>query len=182
VLLFTASGLPLAVAGTAPAEAAASAASGAPRPSLALDGRSFAGTWPAPGGAGEMAFASLGAGSAVTTTVIQYPVDGNMYAPAVVNINTGDVVEWEAAPGSGMSFGYHPLVSDDDLWPEQGTTPGTETETSFSYRFARPGTYCFHCALHGAAGECGRVGMSGEVIVSGSPITLTYVFLPAVLH
>ena len=102
-----------------------------------------------------------------------FPFDGvtvrvHQYFPPVVHINTGDFVQWQAE--TGVTFEMHPLASDDGLWPTQGNTAATENETSFSHRFTQPGTFCFHCTIHGGPGECGAEGMSGEVIVTGEPV------------
>ncbi len=107
------------------------------------------------------------AASPLATTVIQVPpnTSGLFYSPSVVLINMGDTVEWDG------NFTFHPLASDDNLWPVNNSG------TTFSHTFNQPGTFRFYCMIHGGPGG---VGMSGEVIVSSTP--LQHVFLPLTSH
>lgn len=84
-----------------------------------------------------------------------------VYEPETVLLAAGDTVQWDG------SFVEHPLVSEDDLWPEQSSG------SSFSFTFTDPGIYDYYCTLHGAPGG---VGMSGRVIVG------THTYLPLVIN
>ena len=90
--------------------------------------------------------------TASAATVIRFgDALGLAYNPTEVSISIGDTVEWQG------DFASHPLVSDDALWPMRSTG------TTFAFTFTAPGTYGFHCHLHGAPNG---IGMAGKVIVS----------------
>lgn len=74
---------------------------------------------------------------------------GTVYSPTQVTIAVGDTVEWQG------DFSSHPLVSDDGLWPTHSTG------MVFDFAFTTPGTFRFHCQVHGGPNG---IGMAGEVI------------------
>lgn len=85
------------------------------------------------------------------TTLIRFGSENVFaYTPPQVTIEANDTVVWAG------DFSLHPLISDDDLW--QVPWGGTK----FQYTFTKPGTYLFHCQLHGTAGGG---GMAGTVVV-----------------
>jgi plastocyanin len=103
----------------------------------------------------RMAFAFIAAflclsGRAATFNV---SVEDNLYVPEQLAINVGDTVKWT---GNG---GDHTVNSDTSLFDAE-TTFGV----SFSYTFTQAGTYGYHCAIHGGAGN----GMFGTIVVSAS--------------
>ena len=85
------------------------------------------------------------------------------YNPSEVVVQPGDTVEWDG------DFSFHPLVSDDGLWPMRAVG------TSFQYTFTMTGTFLYHCAVHGGLGG---VGMAGRVIVKEFP---NKIYLPVVV-
>ena len=89
---------------------------------------------------------------------------GFQYSPKQVTISPGDSVTWQG------DFTMHPLVSDEGLW--QTVNSGA----TFTHTFDTPGTYHFHCFIHGGAGG---VGMSGTVVVEAGGGGFS-VFLPIV--
>jgi plastocyanin len=107
---------------------------------------------------------STGSGAAAlpqATRVIDFGVSNLAYTPAYVVIQTGDTVTWNG------QFGFHPLVSEDGLWPTQASG------STFSYTFNQPGFYRYYCMFHGRPGG---LGMAGGVLVVSGPIQT--VFLP----
>ncbi len=81
---------------------------------------------------------------------IIFPSGGLNYSPADLTVFVGDEVEWSGP------FAFHPLVSEDALWPV------VSTGDSFRFTFTLPGVYRYYCQAHGAPGG---VGMSGVVRV-----------------
>jgi plastocyanin len=107
-----------------------------------------------------------GAAPLAATRVIQFPVNGLSYGPSSVLINVGDSVEWDGP------FIYHPLASDDALWPA-----AVGQGTSFTFQFTQPGTFGFYCTKHGSSAG---TGMSGKVVVSATP--LQHIYAPVILR
>ncbi len=87
----------------------------------------------------------------VATHTILFPVNGFNYSPADIIIFAGETVEWSGP------FTFHPLVSDDNLWPV------VNTGNTFQFTFTQPGVYRYHCQIHGGPGG---VGMSGVITVT----------------
>jgi len=89
----------------------------------------------------------------------------NTWAPADVEIETGDTVTWNMDGGNGQVHNVHGTAGPDadPDWTELATdfkSSGTE-----SYTFTQPGTYEFVCQAHAA--------MKGTVTVTGEPATPT---------
>lgn len=77
------------------------------------------------------------------------------FSPAQVTINPGETVTWHWVSGT------HPTQSDSN--PAAWTTfTLSATNPVFSQTFNTPGTYPYHCQIHGTA-------MSGSIVVLGSP-------------
>lgn len=70
---------------------------------------------------------------------------GLAYNPSRLVIHAGETVQWQG------SFSAHPLISDEELWPEQ------DAGTKFTFTFNTPGTFRYHCGRHGM--------MQGTVVV-----------------
>jgi plastocyanin len=82
---------------------------------------------------------------------------GNRFEPASISVVVGDTVNWLWPPGSAS----HNIVPDDGNLPATSGAP-TGYPKFLSFRFATPGVYLYHCAVHGGPGG---VGMSGSVTV-----------------
>jgi plastocyanin len=81
----------------------------------------------------------------------------NVFDPAIVTVKAGETVTWVWSEGSGL----HNVVPDDAEPVSSGALQ--EGPATYEYTFQTPGRYRYYCEAHGAPG---RVGMSGEVIVT----------------
>jgi plastocyanin len=133
-----------------------------------------------------MSLVSLGVGLALAAPagafeqLVTFPNGGPgsySYNPAAPSIKTGDRLTF------GGNFTSHPLV-----WDAGDPPLYDQTSASKSYHFTQPGTYAFHCAIHGGPPN----NMVGSVTVSadqhptgvsfavsaapraGQPVTFTY--------
>ncbi len=88
-----------------------------------------------------------------TADIVDVQVGGvtTTFQPSMVTIGVGDTVRWSNAGGT------HTVTADDNSY---GNAPSGAAWT-FSHTFAAPGTYGYHCAVHGAPG----LGMFGTVVV-----------------
>ena len=73
-------------------------------------------------------------------------------------VEPGAVVKW-----TNEDTISHTVTADDGSFKSEVIDPGK----SFSFQFNRPGTYAYHCAIHGA------VKMSGTVQVGPAPAAST---------
>jgi FtsP/CotA-like multicopper oxidase with cupredoxin domain/plastocyanin len=90
------------------------------------------------------------AGTAVHLTT------GAQFSPQAIMINAGDTVTWKWDDGAD-----HSVTSDTGLW-DSGVKSGGPPFPQFSRTFTTPGTFPYHCVIHGGPGG---VGMSGTVTV-----------------
>jgi plastocyanin len=97
----------------------------------------------------------------LATIQVQGPVGGfNRFSPATLTVSAGTTVTWQWDDGA-LS---HNVVPDD------GVTPATSGSLAnapnvYQYTFNAPGTYRYHCALHGGTGG---IGMSGIITVTAA--------------
>ncbi len=89
-------------------------------------------------------------------------VENNFFSPTPKTVMAGTAVQWawnsctdNGSYGGGQTCVMHNIVFDDG----SGVTSGVMDQGTFTHTFATPGTYNYHCAIHGAA------VMSGSVIV-----------------
>jgi plastocyanin len=78
------------------------------------------------------------------------------FQPQTVTINAGDTVVWT---NNGQV--QHTVTADDNSFDSGLLSPGQ----TFSQTFNTPGTFPYHCSIHGAAGG---IGMSGTVVVQAA--------------
>jgi plastocyanin/FtsP/CotA-like multicopper oxidase with cupredoxin domain len=78
------------------------------------------------------------------------------FSPQAIMINAGDTVTWKWDDGTD-----HSATSDTGIW-DSGVKSGGPPFPQFSHTFTAPGTFPYHCVIHGAPGG---VGMSGTVTV-----------------
>jgi hypothetical protein len=92
----------------------------------------------------------------------------NAFEPTQTVINPGDTVVW-----SDMGNNPHTVTADDGSFDSaSGGMMTLARGQTFSHTFTAPGTYPYHCRIHGAAGG---QGMSGVIVVqaasSSAPVT-----------
>jgi hypothetical protein len=94
--------------------------------------------------------AIAGLGTATSYTIYGYTSSyyGNYWTPASLTANQGDTTTW------AIGAGYHTLVSDSTGLASCASLPCTQT--------LAPGTYHFHCGIHGTA-------MSGTITIAVPP-------------
>ena len=112
--------------------------------------------------------AALFAGGAAATQAADagVSVQDFQFAPPSVTITAGGTVTWTwsgAAP--------HNVTSDTGAF----TASATQSSGTFSQTFNTPGTYYYHCTIHGAAGNGSSLGsgMAGVVVVQAAAPTDT---------
>ena len=84
-------------------------------------------------------------------------VVNNSFSPSTLTVAAGTTVTWTWAS----------TAVDHNVTPDDGATPATSGAPtngphSYTFTFNAPGTYHYHCQVHGAAGGA---GMSGTVVV-----------------
>jgi plastocyanin len=94
-------------------------------------------------------------------------VDYN-FSPKTITIRAGDTVLWTNHGNSN-----HTVTADSGSFDSSPGCPQSMASclhpgSSFSHTYGAPGTFPYHCKIHGSAGG---VGMSGTVVVlaAGSP-------------
>jgi plastocyanin len=92
------------------------------------------------GGGGSSASASPAAvAAAATITVVPDPATIGTFMPPAVSVKAGDTVTWRF-----QDLNPHTASSDTGVF---SSLPSTRGKT-YSYKFATPGTYKYHCAIH----------------------------------
>jgi plastocyanin len=95
----------------------------------------------------ESASRANGATSAVAAATVS--ISNFQFQPQAVNVKVGAVVTWVDKEGS------HTVTADNNAFDSGGLTAGK----TYSHKFTKPGTYKYHCSIHGA-------DMSGVVTVT----------------
>ena len=90
-------------------------------------------------------------------------VQNNYFTPSTLTVPVGTTVKWTWATCTGGSNPYNggvgeTCVNHSVTWDAGGTASSTQLEGTYQRAFATPGTYDYHCAVHGVA-------MSGKVVV-----------------
>jgi plastocyanin len=68
-------------------------------------------------------------------------IDNFAFAPQTVTVAAGTAVTW-----TNHDDEPHTVVSDDN--PSLFKSGGLDTDDTFSFTFAKPGTYKYHCSIH----------------------------------
>lgn len=83
--------------------------------------------------------------------------DNNSFSPSNLGVQAGQTVTWKW--GQCVGDGYSGCVSHSVTFDDgSNVSSPTQSTGEFSRTFSTPGTYKYHCAIHGA-------GMSGQVVV-----------------
>ena len=80
-----------------------------------------------------------------------------VFSPKDIMINAGDTVTWKWDDAD-----QHTVTSDTGAWPNSGVKSGGPPFPTFQNTFNTPGTYKYHCQIHGGPNG---LGMSGSVMV-----------------
>jgi len=101
------------------------------------------------GGSGRRRAIALGAAFAVLGLAIraasaseggtEITIRNFQFVPATLEVSAGSTITWVNADDE-----IHSILSSQGLF----TSPGLDGEQRFSYRFEKPGTYEYRCALH----------------------------------
>ena len=90
-------------------------------------------------------------------------VQNDRFSPTTLTVAKGTTVKWTWASCTGGSDPYGggtgQICYDHNVtWDGTGAPSATQSEGTYQRAFDTPGTYAYHCAVHGAA-------MSGTVVV-----------------
>lgn len=96
------------------------------------------------------------AASGTTNTTEVHLTVGATFSPASIMVNAGDTVTWIWDDAVD-----HSITSDTGIW-DSGVKNGGPPFPQFSRIFTTPGTFPYHCVIHGGPGG---VGMAGTVTV-----------------
>jgi plastocyanin len=83
--------------------------------------------------------AASGLSSAASTNPTQVAIKDFMFKPAPLTIKAGSTVTW-----ANMDDEPHSVVSDTGLF----RSGAVDTNETFSFKFDKPGTYHYTCAIH----------------------------------
>lgn len=85
-------------------------------------------------------------------------VTNDAFTPASKTVVAGAQVKWDWNTCSGDIYGGQTCVAHSVTF-DDGVTSATQDKGTFTRSFAAPGTYAYHCAVHGAA-------MTGTITVN----------------
>jgi len=75
------------------------------------------------------------------------------FNPKTLNVNAGDTVEWQWQEDNNST------TSDTNIWDSGVRNNGA----TFQHTFNSPGSFAYHCSIHGGTGG---LGMSGTIVVT----------------
>lgn len=84
-------------------------------------------------------------------------LDNNSFSPSTLTVTAGATVTWNwpQCTGDGYSTcASHNVTFDDG----SNVASSTQSQGDFTHTFASPGTYKYHCTIHGTS-------MSGQIVV-----------------
>ena len=84
-------------------------------------------------------------------------VSNNSFSPANKSVAVGTTVQWAWNTCTGDSYSGQQCVEHSVTF-DDGLTSPTQDQGTYSRTFNAPGTYNYHCAIHGAA-------MAGSITV-----------------
>src|SRR5262245_1300632 len=77
-------------------------------------------------------------------------IKDNLFDPKTITVNVGDTVMW-----MDQGQNEHTVTADNGSFESGDLKVGEKT--SFSFTFAKAGTFAYHCKYHGAMGMVGTV-------------------------
>ena len=84
-------------------------------------------------------------------------MDNNSFSPSNLGASVGQTVTWKW--GACVGDGYSGCVSHNVTFDDgSNVASATQSQGEFARTFTAPGTYNYHCTIHGA-------GMAGQVVV-----------------
>jgi plastocyanin len=111
------------------------------------------------GGSGYSTAPPSGNGNNQTPTpTTSVSVKNNVFTPQDISVSGGSTVTWTWDSCSPDPYGGAQTCVDHSVLFDDGTTSPTKSSGAYTRTFSAPGTYPYHCAVHGAA-------MSGKVVV-----------------
>jgi plastocyanin len=120
----------------------------------------LAGAQPAMAGNGAAANGAGNQGAparpASSTSAVKVSIQNYAFAPASITVAAGTTVTW-----TNMDSAPHTVTVSSG--PEKFGSQNLQKGDSFSYKFTKPGTYSYYCAVH--------PDMKGSVTVTGSATT-----------
>ena len=84
-------------------------------------------------------------------------LDNNSFSPSTLTVTAGTTVTWkwpQCTDGGYSTCATHSVTFDDG----SNVASSTQSQGQFTRTFATPGTYKYHCSIHGTS-------MSGQVVV-----------------
>ena len=90
----------------------------------------------------------------------QVSVTNDAFTPTTVTIKAGTAVTWTWNSCSSDPYSAYPTQTcvDHQIGFDDGQQSGVQSSGTFDRTFATPGTYPYHCLIHGVA-------MSGTIVV-----------------
>jgi len=90
------------------------------------------------------------AGAAPRAATKNVTLTDNAFDPKTITVNVGDTITW-----TDQGQNEHTVTADNGSFDSGDLKTGEKT--SFSFTFAKAGTFAYHCKYHGAMGMVGTV-------------------------
>jgi plastocyanin len=133
----------------------------------------FPSPYSSPQGAPAPTYAPSGAALGASVASGEVTLVDNAFQPGQMTVNQGDSVVW-----SDGGRNPHTVTADDGSFDSSNGTSATMSNgQTFSHAFSSPGTFPYHCKIHGGVGG---VGMSGVIVVQAAPTSAASSPTPAV--
>ena len=110
------------------------------------------------GGNGYTTSPSGNGNNQTPTPTTSVTVKNNVFTPQDISVTGGATVTWTWDSCSPDPYGGTQTCVDHSVLFDDGTTSPTKSSGTYARVFSAPGTYAYHCAVHGSA-------MSGKVVV-----------------
>jgi plastocyanin len=109
-------------------------------------------------------FGCGGSGGGTTSPIINntppppngISVENDFFSPTTKTVMNGTAVVWAWNSCTDMGYSGQTCVAHNIVF-DDGVTSGVMDQGTFTRSFAAPGTYNYHCAIHGAAVMSGSI-------------------------